>query len=65
MGTPAGSLGEISGTFKWGNLRQVCYRAYAVGSIGETKGASTHGEPLPSPGPPDQTKGKKNVRAQG
>lgn len=53
MGTPAGSLGKISGTFQWGNLRQVCYRGYIQwAGFGEAKGVSTHGEPLPSPGSP-------------
>lgn len=28
MGPPAVSLGEMSGTFTWGNLRQVCYREH-------------------------------------
>lgn len=40
VGTPLGSLEEITGTFRWGDLSQVCYRDQTHWEgFGETNGA--------------------------
>lgn len=46
VGTPVGSLEEITSTFKWGDLSQICYRDHIhQAGFGET---NEGGEPKPA-----------------